>query len=186
MEKLLLSHYRKDGDFYCIDVAIDDLEDLFSKHDPSFLHERDLQSALAKYITDQLVVFPKHSKVRIVFHLPKRFKRIEDDIRRAFRHHFEFEYLDSELHMKRRLRKAKHILFFAVMIFVVLMGSSYVMDHYLPDFWVWKLLAEGLFVGSWVAMWHPIEMLLYEWLPLEDGKRMYKHLMETEISFNYK
>jgi hypothetical protein len=24
-------------------------------------------------------------------------------------------------------------------------------------------LAEGLLIPGWVAMWHPIEMLLYDW-----------------------
>jgi len=28
------------------------------------------------------------------------------------------------------------------------------------------VLGEGLVIGGWVAMWRPIEILLYDWWPL--------------------
>lgn len=186
MEQHLLTHYRKENGVYCVDVAVNDLKDIFSEHDPSFLHERDLNTSLAKYITDQLIIFPVHVPARIVFHLPKKFKNIEEDIYKAFRHHFEFEYLDSQIHMKRRLRKAKHIFFFALLIFIVLMVGSFVLESYFSYSWIAKLIGQGLFIGAWVAMWHPIELLLYDWLPLYEDEKMYKRLIEMEVKFYYK
>jgi hypothetical protein len=29
-----------------------------------------------------------------------------------------------------------------------------------------RVIGEGLIIGGWVAMWRPIEILLYDWWPL--------------------
>ncbi|RJQ17226.1 hypothetical protein C4573_04205 [Candidatus Woesearchaeota archaeon] len=185
MEHLLLGHYRKENDAYCVDIAADSLDELFAKHDPSPLHQRDLNPRIASELAEQIVFFPHRHKVKTVLHMNKKLQKHEQDIRTAFHHHFEFEYLDNQLHLDRRVIKARRILLFAFFIFISLIALSFLIQHYFPDSVFWHIVSESLFVGSWVTLWHPIHLLLYEWIPLHENKKNFKRLMEMELQFVY-
>ena len=43
--------------------------------------------------------------------------------------------------------------------------------------------AEGFFVGAWVSLWHPVEMLFYEWLPLYEEERKYARLLTMPVEY---
>ncbi len=42
-------------------------------------------------------------------------------------------------------------------------------------------LGEGFLIAGWVSLWHPIEVLLYEWWPLSRENRIYESIMKMEI-----
>ena len=46
-----------------------------------------------------------------------------------------------------------------------------------------SLLAEGLLISGWVAMWRPIELFLYEWWPLWRQQRLYRRLHTVAIAW---
>ncbi|MEM4756216.1 MAG: hypothetical protein QW594_03720 [Candidatus Woesearchaeota archaeon] len=188
MERKVLSHYRQDTDgAYLLEIRITSLKEFFDPHDPSPLHKRDLNPRIVDMILKQLVIFPANERIRILIHLPSRFKKkgIEQLLEDAVKHHFEFEYLDTQLHLKRRRAKAKKTLLVASIIFVCLMAAARVIEWIFPDHVLWHFISEGLTVGAWVTMWHPIEMLLYEWIPLHEDQKKFSKLLKTDIQFVY-
>ncbi|HEX6555464.1 MAG TPA: hypothetical protein VF026_22075 [Ktedonobacteraceae bacterium] len=44
------------------------------------------------------------------------------------------------------------------------------------------ILAEGFLIAGWVAMWHPAELLLYDWWPFRRDIRIYRHIAEADIA----
>jgi len=44
-----------------------------------------------------------------------------------------------------------------------------------------QILREGLVITSWVAMWRPLEVLLYEWWPLARRRRQIARILDAEI-----
>lgn len=50
--------------------------------------------------------------------------------------------------------------------------------------WV-HVAEEGLLILGWVAMWRPIELLLYDWRPQRRMQRTHQNLarMRVEVSF---
>ena len=46
------------------------------------------------------------------------------------------------------------------------------------------ILREGLSILGWVAMWHPLEILLYRWWPLLQLKKLHTRLAEAEVAVN--
>ena len=44
-----------------------------------------------------------------------------------------------------------------------------------------KILHEGLFIVGWVAMWRPIEIFLYDWVPIERDQPIFRKLSNVPI-----
>jgi hypothetical protein len=187
MQKRLLDHYKRDDDgAYLIEIAIAKLEDFFDPYDPSTFYERDVNPYICHKIMEQIIIFPKDMKVRFLVHLPKKLRRLDVEAKlfNALRHHFEYELLDSDLHLQRRIQKGKMTFAVASMIFILAQSGSFLLKEY-ATFMPLRVLAEGLYIGGWVTMWHPIQTLLYEWLPLYENKRTYRRLISLDIKFNY-
>lgn len=189
MEDGLLEHYRKEADnSYSIEISISNLDDLFDRFDPSPLHERDVNSKLVESIAKQIVVFPEDVKVKLLLHVPKRFEKrkgFEDIVRKALKHHFEYEFLDNHQHMKRRIRKASKTFLTASIIFVFLLFVYLLLKTPAESSFILNLISEGIFIGAWVSIWHPIHILFYEWVPLHEEKKKFQRLMNVEVQFKY-
>jgi hypothetical protein len=55
----------------------------------------------------------------------------------------------------------------------------------LPEGTVRDVLAEGLSIVGWVAMWRPVEVLLYDWWPLVTRRRLLRRITSAEISIQH-
>jgi hypothetical protein len=44
-----------------------------------------------------------------------------------------------------------------------------------------EIIAEGLLISGWVAMWKPIEVFLYEWWPIRRNCRLYEKLSHLPV-----
>ena len=55
----------------------------------------------------------------------------------------------------------------------------------LPDNAVQRGLNEGLLIVGWVAMWRPIELLLYDWWPQLQKRRTYENLSRMQVEVRY-
>jgi len=42
-------------------------------------------------------------------------------------------------------------------------------------------LKEGLVISSWVVMWRPVEILIYDWIPIRHERRVASKLLEAPI-----
>ena len=49
-------------------------------------------------------------------------------------------------------------------------------DNVLSD-----LLHEGLLIVGWVAMWRPLEILLYDWWPLMRDAQLYERIASMPV-----
>jgi hypothetical protein len=52
----------------------------------------------------------------------------------------------------------------------------------LPE-WLQRFGGEGFLIAGWVSLWHPIEILLYEWWPFSRQTHIYESIMRMEIIF---
>ena len=44
-----------------------------------------------------------------------------------------------------------------------------------------KIVAEGLLISGWVAMWKPLEVFLYDWWPLKRNCSLYDKLSRLPV-----
>jgi hypothetical protein len=48
-----------------------------------------------------------------------------------------------------------------------------------------EILREGFVITGWVAMWRPLDVLLYDWWPLVDERRQIARLLDALVSIRY-
>lgn len=54
----------------------------------------------------------------------------------------------------------------------------------LPDI-VARFLDEGLIIAGWVALWYPLDVLLYQHWPLKRERRLYEQLRLMDLKFEF-
>jgi hypothetical protein len=47
------------------------------------------------------------------------------------------------------------------------------------------LVPESLVIVGWVVLWRPVEMCLYDWLPVVRRRRLYRRLAESQVTVHY-
>ena len=56
--------------------------------------------------------------------------------------------------------------------------------RYLPGI-VARFLDEGFIIAGWVALWYPLDVLLYQHWPLTREQRLYAQLRDMEMKFEF-
>jgi hypothetical protein len=44
-----------------------------------------------------------------------------------------------------------------------------------------SILAEGFTIIGWVGLWHPVETLLYDWIPIARENDVYQFIQAMDI-----
>jgi hypothetical protein len=55
---------------------------------------------------------------------------------------------------------------------------------FLPEI-VARFLDEGLIIAGWVALWYPLDALLYQHWPLKRERRLYERLRVMDLKFEF-
>ena len=67
----------------------------------------------------------------------------------------------------------------------LLIGVSFVAATTLIGDWVGELvgsvLHESFMIGAWVALWRPLEILLYDWWPMLADARLFDRLATMAV-----
>jgi hypothetical protein len=177
---ILTGIYRREGDWNLVELKISDPAQLFNSFDPAPFRERDLDADAAEYLVDAIRELRGHRHVRIVIHLPKAHDaRVQAGIQEAIRNYFRYREQAARFDVRQALRLGRAslavgLLFLATCTAIsqlALTGEGVAMHT----------LHEGFLILGWVAMWRPLEILLYEWWPLLRDARLYRMISELEV-----
>ena len=150
-----------------IEISLSRLGQLFNSLDPSPFHERDLDQDAEEYIIGSAEEISRQRPLCLVIHLPadQLPKTGTPDLGEAIHNYFAYR----EMHERRRLRllfrdgrialvTGLAFLFCCVLLreLAFSLGSGAVSD----------IIGEGMLIIGWVAMWRPLEIFLYEWVPI--------------------
>jgi hypothetical protein len=170
--------YRLEDGKPCVDVRIASLDHLFDNRDPAPFRERDLDPALVEYLVGISHDVTTRDGFRIVFWLERTCQ--PGVIESAYRAHFEYALGRLE-HRRRRARRAGQIaLLFGAGLIVLLMSLSQLAVQAVPGS-LGAALREGLVISSWVVLWRPVELLIYDWIPVWDERRIMRRLLAAPI-----
>lgn len=175
-------HYRREGEVTLVELKLTRIEQLFNSLDPSPFHEKDLDRDAETYIVDSLRDLPPDAPVKIVIHLPTE-ELIEPGIRTtpdAIRHYFAYCRDVTERRLRLLLREGR----FTLGLGLVFLFSCIALRQLFfrqPASPFEGIVAEGLLILGWVAMWRPTEMLLYDWWPVRRLVKTYARLADIDV-----
>jgi hypothetical protein len=177
----LESHYRQENGFYLIEIRLNKIDQIFNSLDPSPFIEREIDHNAKNYIVESLQELPINSKVKILLYIPDA---IDLDARKlvseAIHNYFDYCY-DGKVKELRQLFRTGRISLAIALVFLV---TCITLDNAIGslfDTTIVKILHEGLFIVGWVAMWRPIEIFLYDWVPLDRDQRIFRKLSKVPI-----
>ena len=84
----------------------------------------------------------------------------------------------TQFQVKQRLRLGRNS-FLVGLVFLFI--CNFIRLLLPPETMSIRTISEGLLIIGWVAMWKPIDILLYEWWPLANDARLYQQLSELPI-----
>ena len=166
-----------------IELRVDEIAQLFNTLDPLPFHERDLDKAAEDFIVGWARELPLRNSIKLLIHLPKRVADrreaalLPDAIIRYFQYRAQGARLD--LNELFRIGRGSLAIGFGVLSACLLVGQF--ISGRLGSGYVGKFVDESLVILGWVANWKPIEILLYDWLPLKRRLDLYLRLSRAEV-----
>jgi hypothetical protein len=150
-----------------IELNLSRLSQLFNSFDPSPFHERDLDQDAEEYIVSSAEEVPRQRSLSLVIHLPT--DQLPDaglpDLSEAIHHYFAYRETSERRRLRLLFRDGRIALVTGVLFLfacLLLRGFLHTVGHEA----VFGILGEGLLIIGWVAMWRPLEIFLYEWVPI--------------------
>ncbi|MBU0615955.1 MAG: hypothetical protein KJ601_07740 [Nanoarchaeota archaeon] len=165
-----------------INLKLREERQLFNSFDPAPFLDRDLDDDAADYITDSVRELSGKHEIRLNILLPKdrKHKVSNADIKSAIKNHFNYSKEVLRIKLKSILKQGRKSLVIGILFLTSCISASELSQVYLTGF-ISKILAEGLIIAGWVAMWKPINTFLYEWWPITKEIAIRQKIRDMEV-----
>ncbi len=143
-----------------IQLQIRNLDQLFESLDPLPLRKRALGRSAESYILACVRNNPRHEPLQLLVYLPESLRADVAEVTEGIHEHFRVAHAQGERRFRRRIRTGG----ITLGVGLAVLGTSLGLRSLLGDLegQVAQGFGEGLLILGWVAMWRPIEILLYE------------------------
>jgi hypothetical protein len=169
-----------------IELRLRDISQLFNSMDPSPFHEKDLDDDAEEFIVSWAQEFPRHDPVSLVIHLDQLPEQAGLDalVERAVRHFFAYRARLGRLEFRRLLKQARTSLLIGLAFLSSCLLASDLLSR-IPHGPFLTVLTESLTIAGWVAMWRPLDMILYDWWPLRRKVQIFKKMSHMPVHLKW-
>ena len=174
--------YRIENGTGLIEIKLDSVAQFFNSLDPAPFRAKDLDADAEVYVVDAAEELSGNERLAIVLYLPDDEAQSEQAraIPDAVHNYFEYRQWASQRELKRLFRLGRITLAIGIGFLFVCLGLSRVALA-MGDGILNEVISEGLFICSWVAMWRPIEVFLFEWWPIRAKSNIYARLKTVPV-----
>ena len=180
------ARYRVEDGRSVIDIKVSHSRQLFDFRDPAPFRERDLDDDAVDYLLAAAEEIPRKQRLAIVVTIsdePEP-RLATDAITDAIRTHFRYEFDQVRRRIREHMRRGQMSLVVGLTVLVVFLTLAELIVA-LPSTTFRGILREGFVITGWVAMWRPLEVLLYDWRPMADERRQIVRLLDAPVSIRY-
>lgn len=180
------TRYRVEEGRSCIDLKVRHARQLFDTRDPAPFRERDLDADAVEYLLAAAQEIPRKRPLAVVVQILEKPEPLlaPDVIAEAVRGHFIYEGEQVERRLREHVRRGQMFLGVGLTVLVIFLTLAELTSS-LPTGHLREILREGLVITGWVAMWRPLEVLLYDWWPMVDERRRVRRILAAPISIRY-
>src|SRR5664280_2502743 len=166
-----------------IELRVNEVAQLFHTLDPFPFRERDLDKEAEEFIVGWARELAADRAIGIVIHFPETDAqtRAARELKQAFRRYCSDHANATQREIKELFRIGRRSLGIGVSILVVCLLSAHFAGGYLADSPFRRLVEESFLILGWVANWRPLEIFLYDWLPLARKRDLYRRLAGATV-----
>ena len=165
-----------------IEISVSRLQQLFNSLDPSPFHERDLDRNAEEYILGSAEELPLKNALRLVIHLPADQFPAADatDLGKAIHNYFSYQEIQTRRRLRLLFRDGRVALIVGLsFLFVCIVVREVAFSFGTGT--ASEIVAEGMLIIGWVAMWRPLEIFLYDWWPIRRRCRVFAKLSTIPV-----
>lgn len=166
-----------------IHFRVESLDAIFDNRDPEPLEARRLNHDWLKYILSVMDNRPRRVPTHLYLELAsasvrrRGHKKLQHVLRKRFTEH---EAL-LERRLKENFRIGRTFLVLALLVLFFFIALSQLTER-LPLGHFQQAFSEGFLIIGWVALWRPVETLLYDWWPIVQEQRKVQRLLRGKIT----
>lgn len=165
-----------------LDIHIDTETQLFNSMDPAPFRRRELDPAVVDYIIAFAEKAPGSADLGLAIQLDQPPAGVDIEAIVANAVHENFRRLAADT--RRSLRRLFHDGRISLFIGIAFVALSVLIGEWLASFTTSnhaQVIAETFVIGSWVALWHPVNIFLFDWWPLRREARLYDRLSQMTV-----
>ncbi|MFZ5491523.1 MAG: hypothetical protein ACOY6E_03340 [Pseudomonadota bacterium] len=178
----LARRYRREGDLYLVEVHLRELRALFNSLDPAPFLDKDLDDEAEQYIVGAVEEFPLATPLKLVIHVPATAPHDPGQalLVESIRGYFDYRAAHAGRRLNLLLRQGRLSLLIGIGFLFACLGARTVVAGMLTGT-LRDILAEGLLISGWVAMWRPLQIYLYDWWPLVRHRRILRKTRDLPV-----
>ena len=170
-----------------LELSIADPMQLFNSMDPAPFRERDLDAEVVAYIVEWANIQALNSQLALCVSLHQAPTGSDETgvLRDAVHESFRRRAVADRRKLKKLFRDGRISLligltFLAAAIFI----SDYLGTRISNENYAW-LVQESVVIGGWVALWHPLNIFLYDWWPVRAEARLFDRLAGMDVQLQH-
>jgi len=164
-----------------IEIRIKSVDQLFNSLDPAPFRERELDREAERHIVAYAREVAASQPIKLVIFLPTAEPAQARELEAAIGNHFAHQAREQETELSelRRLGRKGLAVGLLVMLFATLAGVA--LTNAFPDSRFIETIEHSLIIFGWVALWRPIEILLYDRWPLIRARQLFQRLAAAPV-----
>lgn len=170
-----------------IEIRVTELRQLFNAIDPSPFREKDLDPAAEQFIVGWAREVRSDARLALVVYLDRLAGLPEEStiLREAVQTFFSYRCEVTKQRLRQLLREGRTSLVIGLAFLTAAFVAGNLLARLMEGHQVGELVRESLLIGGWVAMWRPLEILLYGWWPIRAEARLYDRLARMPVRIEY-
>lgn len=176
------SPYRREGEHGLIEIKLSTIQQLYATLDPAPFFEKDLDADAEEYILGAVQDLGLRPPFKIVFYLPPEQADSAEagDIERSIHNYFAYRLWAGEHELRALMRNGWIWLAVGLLFLAVCITARQFVLTFEPEP-VAHVVAEGLLLTGWIAMWRPLQTFLYDWWPIRRRCRTFARLAAIPV-----
>lgn len=163
-----------------VSVRVRDLAQMFNSLDPSPFWDRDLDPQAAEFIEEEFSDKRSAAEWHLRVHAAAG-AALAADLQPAIEHYYERMAHSASLRLREETRLGEIALLGGIAIFLIAMSAREFITRFAHQE-LSGLLDEGLIILAWLALWRPVESLVYGWVPHYRRRRLYQRLAAVRVA----
>ena len=158
-------------------------EQLFNSLDHAPFREKDLDAGVEEFVVGWVRELPHGTPFTITVHLPPEESAKPDaaGIGDAFAHYFSYRAQIAEQERRELFRVGRRSLAIGLAVLAACLIASQTLAQLVPNAVAARVLEESLIIVGWVANWRPIEIYLYDWLPIRRRIQLFERIATAKV-----
>lgn len=175
-------YQREDGKIV-IEAAVNSSKQLFNERDPAPFRARDLDDDFVEYIVSAVQEFPLKTEIKLRIVVLEETEHVVEKsvIREAIRAHFLYEAGLAQAKLRKRLKTGRIFFLVGLVVLFACVSIATLLGTWLAGSSLGVIIREGFVIIGWVAMWRPIEVILYDWWPVREQRLYLTKIASTNV-----